>query len=227
MQVIISFSITFMYSGNNETKKECVKMSTLGEVIQKSRKEKRLTTTELANKIDLTQGYISHIENNRKNPSLDIIRKLSNALDIDFYELAYLAGHITDAEIEDARYQRSFFDSMTPEEEREYEENQLKWQIKYSNITQYQEKIHVRLEDFLNNNRRSFYIDDHKLSNEDIKMLITLYGGKEKDYPSDEQIEEEYEEVKRTKEENEKQIASGEAFFIMNYDDDINTDEDI
>lgn len=202
-------------------------MNSLGEVIRKARNERKLTTTELAKMVGLTQGYISHIENNRKNPSLDIIRKLANTLNIDFYELAYFAGHITDAEIEDARYQRSFFDSMSLEEIKEYEEESLKAYVKHENIKQYQEKMHTRIEDFLKDKRRSFYIDDHKLTHEEIRMLITLYGGKEKNYPSNEQIEKEYEEIKKTKEENELKVKKGEAFFIMDPYDDIDTNEDI
>lgn len=198
-------------------------MSSLGEVIQKVRKEKKLTTTELANMIDLTQGYISHIENNRKNPSLDILRKLAGTLNIDFYELAYLAGYFTEHEKEKAKH----FHLTTPEELQKFEEDDFLWQMKQVNIMEYQEKKYVRIEDFLGDTKRSFYIDDHKLSEDDIKMLIALYGGKEKDYPSDEQIEKEYEEIKRKKEEYKKRIASGEAFFIVDGDYDINTNEDI
>lgn len=67
--------------------------------------------------------------------------------------------------------------------------------VKSENLSLYQERFHVRIEDFLKDERKSFYIDDHKLTHEEIRMLITLYGGKEKNYPSDEQMEKEYEEI--------------------------------
>ena len=89
------------------------------------------------------------------------------------------------------------FSELTREEVAAYEVAETKWQKKHWNIKQYQEKTHVRLEDFLTDSRRNFYISDHKLTNEDIKMLIALYGGKEKNYPSDEEIEKEYEEIKK------------------------------
>lgn len=193
----------------------------IGEYIRSVRNEKGMSINELVKQSGVSKGYISQIENNKFNPSLDIVRKISNALDADFYELAYLAGHFTEHEKEEARY----FHLASPEELQNHREADFLWQIKQGNIMAYQEKRHVRIEDFFQDKRKSIYIADHKLTDEEIRMLITLFDGKEKNYPSDEQLEKEYEEIKRIQEENKMKVEKGEAFIIFNDDYDINTNE--
>ena len=199
-----------------------IESENFGDYIRRLRNEKGTSINELVIISGISKGYISQIENNKFSPSLDIVRKLSNALEIDFYELAHLAGHFDDNEMISILEQKATYENMSPEEVKKHEDDILKWNKKNWNIKQYQEKIHVRLEDFLEDNRRNFYIGDHKLTNEDIKMLITLYGGKEKNYPSNEQIEEEYEAIKRNHENN-----NSKEFFIIDDNYDIDTNEDI
>lgn len=70
-------------------------MSSLGEIIREARKKKGLTTTEVAEMVGVSQGYISHLENNRKkNPSPENLAKLSKVLDIPLLELMGRAGYI-------------------------------------------------------------------------------------------------------------------------------------
>ena len=62
-------------------------------IIRKSRKEKNLTLTELANKTELTQGYLSNLENGNRKPSPEVLKKLSHELDISYSGLLDEAGY--------------------------------------------------------------------------------------------------------------------------------------
>ncbi|KSU86572.1 hypothetical protein AS180_17955 [Priestia veravalensis] len=65
-----------------------------GKELRKLRKEKKLTLTELGKKIDLTQAYLSMIENGRKGiPNSDTIKKLAKGLDIHYTQLMEMAGY--------------------------------------------------------------------------------------------------------------------------------------
>lgn len=205
----------------NESKKD------IGIFIKELRNQRKLKVSKLAEISGVSQPYLSQIESGKRKPSLEIVRKLASALETDFYELAWIAGYYTDEEIQQRKEQEAFYNSMTPEEFDAYQLENFRSFKRYENIRKFQENRYVRLEDFLHDDRRSFYIDNHKLSKNDIKMLIALYGGKEKNYPSDKQIENEYEEIKRRNEENKNLIKKGKKIFIMNDDDDIDTNEDI
>ncbi len=54
----------------------------IGEKIRSIRKDKGLTIVELSEKINVTSGYISQIERDLISPSLAVLKRLSNALDI-------------------------------------------------------------------------------------------------------------------------------------------------
>lgn len=54
----------------------------LGDILREARKQKNLTLTELAKRIGVTTGYLSNLENNRQEPSLPVLRGLSEELDI-------------------------------------------------------------------------------------------------------------------------------------------------
>ena len=57
--------------------------------IRITRKRKRITQRELAEKIGVSEGYISDIERDTKNkhPSIDCLLKISEALDIELIDL--------------------------------------------------------------------------------------------------------------------------------------------
>ncbi len=184
----------------------------IGENLQRIRTERKLTQKELSEKMNISRSYLSDIENNRKNPSSKTLQLFAHKLGVSMLYITTGEKHISD---------------MAAEEQDEYLKNDLKLQIKYVNVKEYEKKTHVQIEDFLDNEERNFYINNHKLSNEDMKALIALYKGKENNYPSNEQIEKEYEEIKKNNEEYQKQIDSGESFFPMSYRYDINTNEEV
>lgn len=54
----------------------------IGEKIRNIRKNKNLTIVELAEQINVTSGYISQIERDLISPSLAVLRRLSQALEV-------------------------------------------------------------------------------------------------------------------------------------------------
>ncbi len=54
----------------------------IGDKIRSIRKNKNLTIVELAEQINVTSGYISQIERDLISPSLAVLRRLSQALDV-------------------------------------------------------------------------------------------------------------------------------------------------
>ena len=59
----------------------------LGENIKKARKMRKLTQEKLAEYIDVTPVFISHIENASRIPSLETVYKISTTLKISVNEL--------------------------------------------------------------------------------------------------------------------------------------------
>ena len=55
------------------------------------RKRRKLSQTELAKAAGLSTAYISHIENGKRSPTLESLKKISDALEIPFPFLALLA----------------------------------------------------------------------------------------------------------------------------------------
>lgn len=54
----------------------------IGEAIETIRKIKRLSQGDLANQANITQSYLSLIENNKKEPNLKTLKTISSSLDI-------------------------------------------------------------------------------------------------------------------------------------------------
>lgn len=54
----------------------------IGQVLREARKNKSLTLKQVAETVDVTTGHISHLENNRMEPSIALLRKLSDVLDL-------------------------------------------------------------------------------------------------------------------------------------------------
>ncbi|MFB5676808.1 helix-turn-helix domain-containing protein [Paenibacillus terreus] len=54
----------------------------LGDILREARKNKKLTLAELAAQTGVTTGYLSNLEKNRQEPSLAVLRDLSDKLGI-------------------------------------------------------------------------------------------------------------------------------------------------
>lgn len=69
------------------TKLEQKTIEKLGKQIGKLRKLKGLTQAQLAEKIEVTQAYLGHLEQGRKSPSLETLEKIATALKIQIKDL--------------------------------------------------------------------------------------------------------------------------------------------
>lgn len=60
----------------------------IGERIKLARKSRKLSQTELAEKVDLTQGFIGHIEKGRNQPSVELLARIAIILGCNITWLA-------------------------------------------------------------------------------------------------------------------------------------------
>jgi XRE family transcriptional regulator of biofilm formation len=68
----------------------------LGDQIQKLRHERKLTLSQLAAKTEISKSYLSHLERNiQKNPSMEVLMKLSAALDVEIQSLI-MSNHLSE-----------------------------------------------------------------------------------------------------------------------------------
>lgn len=63
----------------------------LGQVLKDIRTSSGLSQRELAERIELDQTYISHLENDRRDPSVRTLRKIAHAVDVPVSTLLVLA----------------------------------------------------------------------------------------------------------------------------------------
>lgn len=80
-----------------------------GSRIRNLRKEKNWTLQELADKVGITKGAMGMIENNHRTPSMDTLRKIATALDV---EPGLLIGEVIPG-IEDNMLAEAFFRAQT------------------------------------------------------------------------------------------------------------------
>lgn len=64
---------------------------TLGDVIREARTPKG-SLREYAKKLDITPSYLSDIENDRRVPAEDVLRRIAELLELDFDDLMARAG---------------------------------------------------------------------------------------------------------------------------------------
>lgn len=62
-------------------------MGSIGDNIRKYRRKKNLTQKQLGELLELSNTYLSDIENNRTNPSIKTLKKVAKALEISYIEL--------------------------------------------------------------------------------------------------------------------------------------------
>ncbi|MCM0626674.1 helix-turn-helix domain-containing protein [Lysinibacillus sp. OL1_EC] len=91
-------------------------MNTLGDLIKEVRKKSGLTTTQLAEMVEVSQGYISHLENERKkNPSPDVLARIAKVLDIPYIDLMVKAGYLTGNDLSELYLKRDELKSKQAE----------------------------------------------------------------------------------------------------------------
>lgn len=65
----------------------------VGRRIQELRKRSGLSQEKVAEKADINPHYLSRIECGKENPTLDMLIKLSNALEVEMWEM-FDFGHV-------------------------------------------------------------------------------------------------------------------------------------
>lgn len=60
-----------------------------GQSVQDLRKQKGLTQEDLAEEVGVDRSYMGFIERGEKNPTLDKVMKIADALDVDAADLFY------------------------------------------------------------------------------------------------------------------------------------------
>jgi transcriptional regulator with XRE-family HTH domain len=59
----------------------------LGQNVKKIREKKGLSQGDISRKLTMDRGYISNLENGRRNPTLSNIKRLAEALDVEPFKL--------------------------------------------------------------------------------------------------------------------------------------------
>ncbi len=70
----------------------------IGKNIRTIRKQQKLTQNELADKMNISRSYLGDLENNRRNPSIETIFSLANALNIDINQILKTPNSIVPSE---------------------------------------------------------------------------------------------------------------------------------
>lgn len=87
-------------------------MDTFGTYIKKNRLELDLTQAELAKKLGLTQNYIAYLEQDKRKPSNEIVKKISEVLNLSLERLYSLVN--PDLETMFARRSSDAIELMNP-----------------------------------------------------------------------------------------------------------------
>lgn len=167
---------------------------TFGEHINKIRVNKNLSLREAAKRSDISHPYLSQLETGKnKNPTPNIIRKLSKGLNVSYNDLMQAAGY---GGKENPIPSDSFFDLFQIKNiEEELNDRGL-----FNSIEEYKELEYPDIEHFLN--EKEVYYDKKRLNVDDKVMakniLDTLFKDLEVNYPSHERIEKEYDKKIKT-----------------------------
>lgn len=132
--------------------------NTFGENLRKYRKDKQMGINELGRLVGVSGAYISALETGKKlNPSLDIIDKLSNALDVSTSLLTS---------------KNSKFNSILPIDMEEIRQStdRVNTYIKFISLLGY----NVEIETIDNEGYQAFFIDDVQYSFEQFDTLLEI-----------------------------------------------------
>lgn len=92
----------------------------LGKTITSLRKKRNLKQNELADKCGITQAYLSHIENNKKEPHISTLKQISAALDIPLPIIFFLSMDDKDVTADKKEISTFLFDNFKPIIENNY-----------------------------------------------------------------------------------------------------------
>lgn len=175
-------------------------MNTLGQIVNEARLKKQMTLKELAEKTELTDTYLSFIENNKRNPSKKVLMKLSKVLDINLSTLLAASLKFKEQK-EQAKIKKAL------EEFNAFNEN--------VELHRTLANTHLKLENFLKQNE-NIYFKNIRLSENDkkriLKMLDILFEHFEELEPNYPTIEEFKKILKKQKE---KELIEEKRHFLL------------
>lgn len=96
IEIVINFAISGINIYNCEIRGGI--SLKIGEFIRSKRKEKKLTLKQLAKEIGLSHTYLSQIELGDRKASPDVLRQLSEALNVSYSELMEVAGYTKESD---------------------------------------------------------------------------------------------------------------------------------
>ncbi|EYT94599.1 helix-turn-helix domain-containing protein [Enterococcus mundtii] len=79
----------------------------IGDTLKKLRMIYGFTAKEMSAELEISPSYLSEIENNKKEPSLDILKKYSNILDIKLSSLLLFSEQYSDSEKDGEKWIRN------------------------------------------------------------------------------------------------------------------------
>lgn len=154
-------------------------MADIGSIIKSGRKDKELTLKQLGEKLSLTPGYLSNIENNKRTPSKLTLGQISRVLNLDMGELFFLAGYW---DLEQKKQNESLLFGFGEFEYQAY-------------ISEVAKNNHIKINELFKEDKK-FYINNSLIPKKEMAKLIqiieVLYDRKSNDYPSLDEIEKEF-----------------------------------
>ncbi|NEU29961.1 helix-turn-helix transcriptional regulator [bacterium LRH843] len=165
--------------------------SEFGEYLKYLRKQRGLTLIEMQEQSGVSNSYLSQLENGQFKPSPEILRKLHRPLSVSYNTLMHKAGYILS---------ENPFDSITP-----VEEDQMHLFLeRLQSIEEWKRRLYPDIKEILKEPDVYF---DKKLLNEEnkklaIKILDVLFENLKVSYPSDKEIEKEYDMWEKLAEDN-------------------------
>ena len=72
----------------------------LADLVRQARVSKGLTQRQLSRSLNMSEGYVGHLESGRIRPNIETLKALSGALGLLYGQLAMAAGYITREEFE-------------------------------------------------------------------------------------------------------------------------------
>lgn len=88
--------------------------ATLGKKIKAARRSKKISQCELAQTLHISEGHLSHLETGKNVPSIELLLKLCNLLDLTPNDLLLEQYSLNDHSSFSSLYQR--FSKLTPDE---------------------------------------------------------------------------------------------------------------
>ena len=93
-------------------------MLTIGQLIQIGRLNKKLSQEDVADKLEVSKNYISLVENDRKDPSINFLKSVSNFLGIPLILLMWEKIDMPNGKTASERKIASQLEKMLEEAER-------------------------------------------------------------------------------------------------------------